>query len=155
MLLVSAADRGSDPTGVMWPWRRIMGGTPVVMWRSEAPLSTISFNSSCRVGIPWLSFPILGRSSGLVTRGHAQDLFDGGHAFANLLQARLPQGLHPVGSPQLPQLHGGGTLEDSLLDVLSDEHDLVQGHAALVSGFTTGHASLPFVSLDGLALFGA
>src|SRR3990170_5403412 len=151
MALVSDGVRVWDPMGVRWPCRRIMGGMPVVMWRSDAPLSIISFSRSWRFGIPRR---LLGSRPPLVTRGHPHQLLQAGHAFSELLHPRLAQGLHAVLAAEFPELDDRGPLQDALLDVFPDHQDLVQGHAALVSGLAAGDAALALDRDDGLGILG-
>src|SRR3989304_8201628 len=147
------------------PWSRIMGGIPVVMWRSEAPLATNSFSNSWRFGIGPVPFsgvrvspaaaagPFPGPSP-LRPAGHPHDFLDGGGPLADLLQAGLPQGLHPVRPGQFPELRGGPPLEDGVLDLPGDDHHPLGGHAPFVAGLAAGHAPLPLEGLDALGLLG-
>src|SRR5689334_5605482 len=59
----------------------------------------------------------------------AEDLLDGGQALTRLAEAVAPQRQHPLHLRRLLDVLGGAALDDQPLDLLGDEHHLVEREA--------------------------
>src|SRR3569623_268300 len=117
---------------------RSWGGEPVVMCRSDAPLSTIAFNSWGRV-IDWGACAVAMTSS--VRRRDARDLVERGHALTDLRDARHAQRAHAALDRLALQLGRGDTLQNQALQLLGQRHHLVHRDAALVAGAVANAAA--------------
>src|SRR4051812_19875303 len=126
---------------------RSCGGEPVVMWRSEAPFSTIALRSWCRFGT------VVSLANG-VGSGVAHHFLDGGHADLELRDARHAQRLHAEANGLALQFRRGGAVDDQLLEAVPHGHDLVERDAALVPALVAGAAALRLVDLEGSDVLG-
>src|SRR5262245_39138212 len=75
----------------------------------------------------------------------SQDLFDGGGALDDLQEPSLAERPHPALPGHLTELRGGRVLEDEVLEMLADRHDLVDGHPPLHAGVVAGGAAAALV----------
>src|SRR5262245_5433399 len=120
---------------------RSCGGEPVVMWRSEAPFSTIALSSWCKFGT-WCPLPVD------VGGGVSHDLLDGGRARLQLGDARHAQGLHTEPDRLVLQLRGRGAVDDQLLQAVPKRHHFVERDAPLVAAVVAGAAAGRLVDLE-------
>src|SRR5258708_22564945 len=90
---VTSGDRTSYSDGTTDPSMRNIGGTPAVMWRSDA-LRWIMSSSSCLSVITWSHS--LGKASDVVRRGFLQDFLGRGHSPPQLAQPIHAQRAHAL-----------------------------------------------------------
>src|SRR5690348_16306367 len=102
---------------------RRRGGETAVMWRSNAPLSSIALSSACRLS--WAN---------LVVHRGALDFFGRRHALEDLLDAGHAEALHSLPDHLGLDLGSRRALEHELLERIDERHHLVQRDAALVAG---------------------
>src|SRR5512137_3060266 len=102
---------------------RSWGGEPVVMWRSEAPFSTIALSSWWRLATVFLLEA--------VRSGVAHRLGQGGRSVLDLVERAHAQRAEPEADGLLLELGGRGAVDDELLQAVPHGHDLVDGHAPL------------------------
>src|SRR5207302_6127146 len=114
---VSTALSGGVLSGTSRPSMRSWGGEPVVMWRSEAPFSTIALRSWCRFGT------VVSLAGG-VGSGVAHHFLDGGHADLELGDGGHAQRLHSEADGPALQFRGGRAGDDPLLAAVPHANDL-------------------------------
>src|SRR3972149_4520326 len=125
-------------------WVRSCGSVPFVMWRSDAPRSSMSCSRSAMLAArlsPRRKRPPSGQ-------GDPEDLFDRRGSLDDLREPGLPERPHALRLRDRPELGRLRPLEDRLADLAGDRHDLADRHASLHPGEVAGRAALALVELD-------
>ena len=76
-----------------------------------------------------------------VRRGDHQGLFQGGDAFANLVQGDIAQCFHALADGDLADLHRTAAGDDDFADFVGDTHRLDDGGSSRVAGIVAAIAT--------------
>src|SRR5690242_9449799 len=140
----------------MSPSMRILGRSPAVMCRSEAPRWIISSSSERRLTLWAGAAGAAGWGVAVIrsARRFLDDFLEGGDALLHFHDPIHPEGEHALGNGHLLQLGGGRAAENHASQLRRQRHDLVQTGAALVTGTAAGIAAGTLEEAHALELFG-